>query len=155
MPRSSKKMPFYAENLNSLKYRRWYQETAWPNLKPQTTHAYTWDSTVTADASGNKNTLTPYNNPNLEENTANCRSGYCIFLDGVGKQYFEAPEFSFGVYPGLSFSGWFKDTGSGNTAHIMDFNNGDSLDNILVSRSSASMRFEVSRPLNSLRKRHI
>jgi hypothetical protein len=72
----------------------------------------------------------------------------CIFLDGGGKQYLAAPEFSFGLYPGLSFSAWFKDTGSGNSAHIMDFNNGDSLDNILVSRSSASLRFEVGCPVN-------
>lgn len=146
------------QNLMVPEHCRWGQDTSWPNVKPQTTHSYTWDSTVIADTSGNKNTLTAYNDPNLEENPANCKSGRCIYLDGGAKQYLAAPEFSFGAYPGLSFSAWFKDVGGGSWPRIIDFNNGDPLDNILVTRSSLSasagksMLFEVGRstpPINT------
>jgi hypothetical protein len=51
------------------------------------------------------------------------------------------PAHNFGIYPALSFSMWFKPlAASGPSAHLLDFGNGNMMDNIAFGRAEATQK---------------
>jgi hypothetical protein len=99
-------------------------------------HEYTFGNDVTTDTSGNGYHLTSSVYPVLETSTASCKGSKCVKFDEASSQYLNLPAHSFGQYvSGFTFSFWFKSDGGGNEwTRIFDFGNGESSDNILVTK---------------------
>lgn len=119
-----------------------------------TTHVYPWNDWFEGDTyydySGNAHHLTPYNSPTHETNAANCKFKSCIKLTGSSSgPYMQLPSHKFGLYPGLTFSFWFKDDGSPQDGRVIDFSNGNLVDTIRIVKPGNSgddaIAFEVRR----------
>jgi hypothetical protein len=116
--------------------------------QPDPIIAYTWDINVTTDtAKGPRLELTANSISGLTS-ARQCKERSCVAVEEGG--YFTVPRHNYGQYAGLTFSVWFKSSGSGPNAKIFDFGNGATDQNghrIYMGRAAATqgIKFVIAR----------
>jgi hypothetical protein len=100
-----------------------------------------------SDSSPNNLVLTPYNSPTFS-NTNYIRGSHAISFAGgtLGtSQYVTLPKYNFGINNELTFTCWVRFTDTASNARILDFGNGSTSNNIIISRNTTTtfLNFQI------------